>query len=418
MAYFYAVHRRSLRVIQKWQTKHLASLIGHAARNIPLWKKIVAQAHLELSNIDLVTLQKMPLTNKETYLGKNPEEYMDTSRWSPHVWVCTSGTSGKPFRSVLSELYAMSRSYSDFASYRFLSWRGVPLHKIFHLKVAQIRIRSFSSANRLFIPISEFRTDPADVISKLQIFQPEILVTYPSVLLDIADTLEKDPALEFPSIPFVVSFGEMLSSATRARVNKVLGCEVYDRYGLDEVGVVGVECAAHNGFHINSESVIVEVTDEAGVPRPAGTWGKVIVTDLLNYNMPFIRYDTGDHGVLSTEPCTCGLRTPRIWIEGRYSAYLTFAGRHVNHLEFEGLLDGYMNEIYQYQVVKRSDSDLCIRLVRSGMYQAETGDKIIRDFQDLLGPEVNVSIQFVSRLPQTESGKSYIVKDESVTVTP
>ena len=61
---------------------------------------------------------------------------------------------------------------------------------------------------------------------------------------------------------YAISYGESLMNSQRKLIESCFQCEVYDRYGLEELGVVGSECSRHFGFHLNSESFILEVLDE------------------------------------------------------------------------------------------------------------------------------------------------------------
>ena len=50
--------------------------------------------------------------------------------------------------------------------------------------------------------------------------------------------------------------------------------------------------------------------DDKGKPVPVGGEGRILVTNLHNYAMPFIRYDIGDVGALSDKACPCGRGLP------------------------------------------------------------------------------------------------------------
>ena len=63
-------------------------------------------------------------------------------------------------------------------------------------------------------------------------------------------------------------------------------------------------------MHINAEHVYVECLKENGEPAAAGESGELIITDLDNYGMPFIRYRIGDVGMLSDRKCNCGRGLP------------------------------------------------------------------------------------------------------------
>jgi phenylacetate-CoA ligase len=410
-ALFCTLHRRSLSAQKKWQLTRLRGIVRHAKQNVPLWKPLL----MNVGDDDLSTLEdisKLPITRKETYLGKMAEEYTDSSSPAPSYWYVTSGTSGKPF-TFLMGAHARQTKYTDFASMRFLWWRGVPLSRIANINFARIKIHARSSKHRYFLSVQEYLKDPRTAIERIKEFKPEILGTYPSLLLDIARMMEKEPELRIPSIKFAMSFGETISPAIREEAQAKIGCEVYDRYGLEEIGAIGVECEKHDGFHINTESVFVEVLDDEGKARPHGEEGRVVVTDLFNYAMPFIRYDSGDSGSISYEPCACGLRSPRVWVKGRYSAYLTFSGRRIHHLEFDAAMDTFMNQIFQYQIVKKTDSQVLVRIVRGPSFRPEVLENIRTNIGKLIGKNVRIDVDFTDAIAPTPRGKCQIVKDES-----
>ena len=412
-AQFCILHRRGLTAQRRWQEKRLRELVRYAYCHIPLWRALLDEEGIDPTSIcTLDDLPRLPMTSKQTFIGKIVEEYIDSSRSVRSFWYLTSGTSGTPFRFLLSE-HAILEKYSNFASLRFLWWRGESLKSLASVRLARIKIRGPSSEHRLFVPVESYLKDPRSALNRVVDFKAEVLSAYPSILFDIARSVSDDPTLPRPTPRFALSFGEMLTPSARRFVETTLGCEVYNRYGLEEVDVVGVECALHEGFHINTESVIIEITDDAHQPVAAGTEGKIIATDLFNYGMPFIRYDTGDYGVMSNEPCPCGLRSPRLWVKGRYSAYLSFPARRIHHLEFDGAMDGFMNYVFQYQIAKKSDSEIVARIIPGPAFHRDIPAQIQKSLRALVGPDIRIGVEEVSTISVTPRGKSRIVVDES-----
>ncbi len=101
-------------------------------------------------------------------------------------------------------------------------------------------------------------------------------------------------------------------AAARA-VEQAWGCQVYNHYGMTEMGLGGgVECEAHRGYHLREADLLVEVADpRSGRPVPDGEEGEVVFTTLTRAGMPLIRYRTGDLSRFLPGPCPCGapLRT-------------------------------------------------------------------------------------------------------------
>ncbi len=412
-AQFCILHRRSLAAQRRWQTKHLQRIVRHAYEHVPLWRTLLDEKGIHPKSIDaLEHISKLPVTRKQTFLGRMVEEYIDRSGPVRSIWYITSGTSGIPFRFLMGER-ALLEKYSDFASLRFLWWRGEPLRALASVNWTRIKIRAPASKHRSFVSVEEFLTDPRRALAKITQCDTAIISAYPSILLEMARLISKDPSLPNPKPRYLLSFGEMLSPSVREFVSETLGCEIYDRYGLEEIGVVGVECAEHDGFHIHTESLILEITDDSYVSVQNGTEGRIVITDLFNYGMPFIRYDTGDRGSVSYEPCACGLRSPRLWLKGRYSAYLPFPQRTIHHLEFDGAMDGFMNYIFQYQIAKKSDTEIIARIIPGPAFYAEVAERVQRSLGKLVGQDIRVDVEIVEVLPTTPRGKSRIVIDES-----
>src|SRR5258706_3988076 len=73
----------------------------------------------------------------------------------------------------------------------------------------------------------------------------------------------------------------------------------------------GVECDRHTGLHLTQETLRVEILDDDGRATPPGAEGNVVITDLYNYGMPFVRYANGDRAVAGCGGgCACGRGLP------------------------------------------------------------------------------------------------------------
>ncbi len=104
--------------------------------------------------------------------------------------------------------------------------------------------------------------------------------------------------------------GEMISDNARQAIRGYFGHEPLDRYGSTEVGHIAATCPHSLKHHVAAELVLIEVVDDAGAAVPDGTPGRIVATPFYNLAMPLIRYDTGDRGILSPEPCGCGRTLP------------------------------------------------------------------------------------------------------------
>jgi phenylacetate-CoA ligase len=138
-------------------------------------------------------------------------------------------------------------------------------------------------------------------------WKPEFIRGYASSVYLFAKYID-DNNLKIKFHPkSIFTTAEKLLSYQRNLIEKVFNSEVFDNYGLND-RVSAYECTMHKGLHIDMKRAILEVVDEKGMQifdRP----GKILATSLFNYALPFIRYDTGDLGILSSEGCSCGRET-------------------------------------------------------------------------------------------------------------
>lgn len=414
---FHTVHLRSRARILKWQERHLRTMVQHALENVPIYRELYSHVGIDDASIEtLDDIQRLPILNKQTFIGRSTDEYIDNSRPFWPVWESTSGTSGTPFTFLLGR-NALTARYLDSICFRFLTWLQPWRMEFSRVKVARIKIRSRSLPYRLFIPVATYLSDPHEAVRSLAAFQPYVLESYASILLMLASVVESNPDLPKIRPGFIVSFGEILTPAAREQLRKVFGCDVYDRYGIEEMSVVACECREHNGQHVHSESIIAEVVDEQGRRVSEGEYGRIVLTDLTNTSMPFIRYETGDYGRMTWEQCPCGLKTPRVWFEGRYAAFIVITGKTIHHLEFDAALDTFMHVIRQYQIAKVSGSAIEIRITPGDQYMPHDERRILSAIRPLVGDEVQLELRIMDEIPVTPRGKCKILVDESGVAT-
>lgn len=110
-----------------------------------------------------------------------------------------------------------------------------------------------------------------------------------------------------------------------------------------------------------------------GEPVAPGEKGELIITDLDNYGMPFIRYRIGDIGVLSDRRCNCGRGLPILEkVEGRtFDIIVGTNGRHFDGHFFSILLRTAIDGIKQFQVVQESKNEINIKIVVDEVFRTE-----------------------------------------------
>src|SRR5205085_2015287 len=171
-----------------------------------------------------------------------------------------------------------------------------------------------------------FEMSPAKLdrfIARIRNRRPKMLFGYPSVLAHIARYAQQR-GVRLDDLGTKVAFvtAEKLYDEQRDLIRRVFGCPVANGYGGRDAGFIAHECPV-GGMHITAEDVIVEAIDARGQPVAAGTPGEIVITHLATRDFPFIRYRTGDIGVLSDERCCCGRGLPLLKeIQGRATDFV------------------------------------------------------------------------------------------------
>lgn len=233
---------------------------------------------------------------------------------------------------------------------------------------------------------------------------PHYLLTYPSNLNALLDQFEKSTGLP-PGLRQVRSVGETLSDETRAHCQR-LGIEVVDMYSSQEVGIIAIQCPVSGLYHVQSESLLVEVLNDAGLPCQPGEIGRVVITDLHNFATPLIRYEIRDYAEVGPA-CSCGRGLPTLArIMGRRRNMLTLPNgeRHwpiVGAYRFREVAD-----IRQYQVIQHALDDVEVKLVIEQPLSVTQETQLTAIIQQALGYVFPLRFSYSPQeLPKTRSGK-------------
>jgi phenylacetate-coenzyme A ligase PaaK-like adenylate-forming protein len=114
-------------------------------------------------------------------------------------------------------------------------------------------------------------------------------------------------------------------------VGRLWDCDVFEHYGMTEMGLGGgVDCAVHAGYHMREADLYFEIIDPiTGGVLPEGEEGEVVVTTLTREGMPLIRYRTGDISCFIPGPCPCGTVLRRMErVAGRKNGRVILCGDH------------------------------------------------------------------------------------------
>lgn len=387
------------------QVTKLERLVSQARQHVPYYKKTLACEYKSGSVYEVLSC--FPILTKDA-IRLNSENLVSRDLDPSSMWFGqTGGSTGAPLK-VAKTLN--SRSLSAAALLRGFTWAGLQPGDISaslkaHGQISTLgSIRARLRGEQVFTSALSTRHLREVVIPALIRRRPTYVTGYPTSLLALAEQLD-DGELH---VPIIMTTGEMLYPEQRKHLERVLRGRVFDYNGSNEVEGIGFECD-HGSRHVTDEQVIVEVVDDNGVQIWNQT-GRILVTDLRNDGMPFIRYELGDLGMLSQGKCSCG-RELRILgsLEGRtQDAIVSRSGVSLSGVMFAGRFRD-LRLIRAYQAVQTGIDAMDLRYVPvMGGADAEVRE-MVTWIESRLGRGFSVTPVRVDDIPLTRAGKSRLV---------
>lgn len=404
-----------------YQLQQLRALLVDVGQHVPYYREmftdLFARTGFDVAQVQSVAdLARLPFLTKaviKTHTGALKHAHAQgLARFN------TGGSSGEPLVFFIGKKRV---SHDVAAKWRATRWWGVDIgdpeivvwgspielggqDRIKHLRDQMLRTQLLPA-----FEMSEAKLD--GFIATIRRTGPKMLFGYPSALTHIAQHAQKrGVAMDDLGIKVVFVTSERLYDNQRATIGQVFGCPVANGYGGRDAGFIAHECPA-GSMHITADDLVVEIVNEAGEVQPPGVAGEIVVTHLATNDFPFIRYRTGDIGVLDSAPCSCGRGLPVLKeIQGRSTDFVIAADGTVMHgLSLIYILRDLAG-VQSFKVVQESRAKTRVLVVAGPEFQPTTVGQIITGFQRRLGHAVEVQVELVESIAAEKSGKfRYII---------
>ena len=400
--------------LEALQFSRLKDLLIHAQQNVPYYRTLFADAGFDAAAFsELSELRKIPVLTKDEVRKHLDEMKADNfEMWQPRR-VQTGGSTGKPLV-----------TFKDRGAHTFLqannlrAWHAAgynPGDPFITLANGSLLPKQGSLKNTVYFFLQHARMIPcyhmdgetlagaAKIINQSQV---RFLFGYASSMYLLAAYVKTSGIQMRPSLEAVFTTSDMLYPHQRQLIEEVFGARVFDIYGCPEGGILSFECEQHCGYHLNQESAYTEVIS----PDAAGQ-GRIISTPLFNYAFPMIRYETGDIGSITTEPCACGRALPRIaQLGGRIRDFVVLKdGRHIHGAFFNHLEALYQSEwIEKYQIIQEALDHLVITVTCIRPPSSEELSRICDSLHKGLLPDMQVDFD-LNGVELAPSGKFRLI---------
>jgi phenylacetate-CoA ligase len=308
--------------------------------------------------------------------------WSDAAIWRSHRWY------GVDVGDRCSYLWG-----SNFDLSRFQGFTGRLRSRLLNLQMLPAWELSETNANKFWQQLADFK--------------PRLLLGYAGAVYQWARLLGIDRKPISGLCAIIVS-AETLYDEWRTVIESCFKVPVYNRYGGRDIHFVAQECPSRKGLHINAENVFVEIIKDGKPVRP-GELGEIVVTRLDNFAMPFIRYRSGDLGVMAASPCDCGRSLPLLQkVEGRIQdTIVTADGKVISGLFFAHMMKD-CPDVKEFQVHQLAINRLLIMIVLHGQQPFSSTQKIERTTRQYMGPDMEIIFEIRNSIPFTPSGKRRI----------
>lgn len=381
------------------------------ALQAPYYRELFAKADVQVQNVNLDTLRHVPLLSKDTLRQRSHDLVTRKDLPSGTRVFKSSGTTGTPTAIYYTrEFHALELAVPEA---RNLSWANVTyrdrrvmfgVRKVCHFKQDRPPFWRFSQAENMAYA-SIYHLSPRNLpayMDFLRLYQPKVIMGYPSALYTIARFALTHGDLPAPA-KAIFTTSETVSEQYRQTIELAWQCKIYDRYGAVENCLFASQCE-YGRYHVSPEVGIIEIIDKQGNLCPPGIIGEVICTGLQNNLQPLIRYQIGDIASWSQDQaCLCGRQMPILeGVEGRFEDICyTSDGREM--LRFDTVFKGIHN-IQEAQVIQQ-DIDLFTILVVPSEGFGNHDIEIIKGNMSQHVGTVETHVKLVDKIDRTASGK-------------
>ena len=382
----------------------MQALLEYCYENIPYYRRQFDEIRAQPKDFrQPEDLAAFPILHKET-LRDHAEEFLNPAL-NRRDWIKyrSSGSTGIPLELWYTPAERLRMGYTVT---RELLFNGL---KPYYRLVNITEPRHASPKNKWYHRLGLMRERFLSVYdqsqlnhSKIRRWRPQAIIGFPSVLMVIGQEMERAEKPLRPNLLFTLA--EVLRPEDRSVLERQWGPKPIDLYGANEVGHIAFQCSQRQGYHINADSLHLEI-QQGDRLAGAGERGEVVVTSFDLRVMPILRYRVGDVAARMEGPCSCGCTFPRLGeIAGRSDGFIVGGDAQLfSALEISLLLKP-LTGIRQYRLIQEQPGSLTVEWVAKD--ESTTPEDQIRQLLTArLGVQMAIMVRRMDEIRPEKSGK-------------
>lgn len=381
------------------QRQKIEELLRSIKRNVAYYRELP----------EFSSLHQVPFMTKDIY-SRNINKLKADSVKDKHCFKSrTSGSTGMPLtyinhRSVERIIKVYQEKYIEYMGInpkeRSARISGVPIapygrkkppYWVFIDKYNQLQLSSYHISAVTF-------ESYLNAIKKYKVVYGK---GYASAWLFLAEYIMLTKAIP-PVLKAIITDSEGLTKDQQKFVEEAFKCPVYQTYGLGEIGQIAVQCRKGN-YHIIPDLCYGEVVDEQGSFVGNGVIGEIVLTSLISEKTPFIRYKTGDNGILNEGLCECGWNSQYFTlIDGRKDDYVFDSnGRKIGRLSH--IIKPAVG-VVESQIIQDKIGEIKLLIIPGPAFDISSMNLVVKEARKYLGDMI-LKWETVDNLERTSSGK-------------
>ena len=382
--------------IREIQERKIRRLVRYAYANVPYYRNLFDSAGISPGSIrNAVDLKNIPVTSKADLQERDPREITSGAiGMNDLVRERTSGSTGRPFTIFFDRDYHAMR--------KALFLRTLKAAKYaFGDKVLLVTGNGKSGERKRLLrwDYASILQSPEELACAVNRSRPDLLYGCVTPLKLLARHVADGGAVVHKPRK-ILATAESLDGETRALLKETFDAEVFEYYGMTEMGPVGWECPEHDGFHVSEDAVIVEFLPFG----PDGEGSRLVMTNLDLLGMPLIRFETGDTGSPGKPgTCPCGRSFAKLErVGGRVTDCIELRdGRIVTPYRITCALE-HIGGLRRYQFIQEDHERFTLRIETTEDGFSLIGGEAAASLKRILGDEARIDIvptQDISPVP-------------------
>lgn len=383
----------------------LAKMLAYAQENVPYYQGNQFQ-----------TLSDFPVIDKSCIMA-NYDQFRSVEYRNTDVLheVSTSGSSGNPFHAFQNK-DKRNRVVAELATiHEKLGWKIGDRYVFLRAWTGNYNGSTLQRLKQNLIPIEVTGFDSAAMDGLRKTLKKDhnirVIIGYSSSLMELADYMLKqgDTADEF-SVRLIIADSDTLLPAGKEKLEKVFGCPVISRYDNEEQGILAYTPPYEDTFIVNTASYYIEILAmDSDRPADPGETGRIVVTDMYNKAMAFIRYDTGDLAIAGE--CDGNRCLTIRALQGRTSDMIYATdGTAIHSPSVNNYLCDFFS-IKKYQLIQKAAGVFELLLVCPD--NNAPIDQVDTNMRKILGQDAQLTIRIVDDIPTGKNGKFKTVVNQS-----